>query len=257
MALIRSWVLEAWGILQGAWGIMKMNRKRMLLFLLAGTGLVCGTLPHDRQLLAGIRQQDAIAEQTGVRGVARAVSYWGDFAGFNVGVFGTLCCFSFVRRSPFFRRLTLAAVIGTLLTGGAANVLRVTTGRARPNSQLPPGFYGPSLSAKKQSFPSAHTATSFGASVPVAVALPPAGIPMLIVSGAVAWSRMENNCHHPSDLMVSMMMSCMFGVPLGLVIRRQQRVRNSRTNQENGLDPAEPGHVESFDVHVAHARDTA
>jgi len=174
----------------------------------------------DLPILASIRFESATSEGERIKTIARVISYWGDFAGFNLFVFAILTCFAFIWRSPFFRRMTVAAVLGTVLTGGIANGVRITAGRARPGSKLEPGFYGPTFSARKQSFPSAHTATSFGASVPVAVAFPPAGIPMLLVSGGVAWSRMQNNCHHPSDVLASLMLSMLFGIPLGLAVRR-------------------------------------
>ena len=203
--------------------MMAVNPRKLLGFTLAGLALIVWLMPQDLALLAQVRHVGDSLESERVRSVARWLSYWGDLAGFNVFVFATLTCFAFVRRSPFFRRLTLAAVLGTVLTGGVVNVIRVSTGRARPGSNVAPGFYGPTLSARKQSFPSAHTATSFGACVPLAVAFPPAGVPLLVVSGGVAWSRMQNNCHHPSDVLTSVLFALVFGVPLGLTVRRMRR----------------------------------
>jgi membrane-associated phospholipid phosphatase len=225
--LLSCWWNDVRWLMRGGWRIAKANSKTIALAALGTICLLCFTIPQESGWLAAIRHNGPSVEHGWVRELARLLSYWGDFAGFNMLVFGTLCVFAFIRRSPFFRRLTIAAVLGTILTGGTANVLRMTTGRARPGSGLAPGFYGPRLSAKKQSFPSAHTATSFGASVPVAVAFPPLGVPMLLVSGGVAWSRMENNRHHPSDVAVSILLASLFGIPLGLMIRRRQRMRGS------------------------------
>lgn len=222
--LAGSWGEDARMLLVGARAIMLANASTVAFCVVAGIVFVCWTMTHDLDWLARIRDQGPLNNREQLRTAARFLSYWGDFAGFNMLVFGALCCFAFVRRSPFFRRMTIAAVLATCLAGGVANLVRVTSGRARPGSHLAPGFYGPSLSAKKHSFPSAHTATAFGASVPVAVAFPPAGVPMLAVSGAVAWSRLENNCHHPSDVLASVMLSCLLGIPLGLAIRRSHRV---------------------------------
>jgi len=204
--------------------LLVANRWKLLGFVLLGVALIAWLMPQDLVLLAQLRHVGDSLESERIRSLARWLSYWGDLAGFNMLVFGTLACFAFVRRSPFFRRLTIAAVLGTVLTGGVVNVIRVTTGRARPGSNVAPGFYGPTLSARKQSFPSAHTATSFGACVPLAVAFPPAGVPLLVVSGGVAWSRMQNNCHHPSDVLTSVLFSLVVGVPLGLAVRRMQHV---------------------------------
>ncbi len=213
---------DAAALIRGLWRMLRLNRWKVLCLLLGGAGLILHMFPYDLEWLAFIRQDAPTAEGAQLRAAAQSLSYWGDFAGFNTIIFVTLGCFAFVRRSPFFRRMTMAAVLGTLLTGGLANVLRVSTGRARPASHLVPGFHGPSLSAKKHSFPSAHTATAFGMSVPVALAFPPAGVPMLLVSSGVAWSRMQNNCHHPSDVVTSILLSALFGVPLGLMVRRSR-----------------------------------
>jgi membrane-associated phospholipid phosphatase len=244
-ALLACWWAEARWMVLGAWRIMKSDRRKIFFCMLAGGGMLGLMFSRDLEWLAAIRHLTSKNDQA--HALARHLSYWGDFAGFNLFVFGTLSCFAFVRRSPFLRRMVIAAVLGTLLTAGTANILRATTGRSRPGSGLAPGFYGPSLSARKQSFPSAHTATSFGASIPVAVAFPPAGVPMLLVSGGVAWSRMENNRHHPSDVMLSIMLSCVFGIPLGLVIRRQRRTKQSSLDQHHHLHPTEAGDVEPFD----------
>jgi membrane-associated phospholipid phosphatase len=221
--LLACWWADVVCLFRSACAIVAANRWKLLAFALLGVALIVWLMPQDLALLAQVRYVGDSVESERVRSLARWLSYWGDLAGFNVFVFATLACFAFVRRSPFFRRLTLAAVMGTVLTGGVANVVRVTTGRARPGSNVAPGFYGPTLSARKQSFPSAHTATSFGACVPLAVAFPPAGVPLLAVSGGVAWSRMQNNCHHPSDVLTSVLLALAFGVPLGLTVRRMRR----------------------------------
>lgn len=221
--ILVCWWADVLSLCRSARAMLLANRWKLLGFVLAGFAMIAWLMPQDLTLLAQVRHVGDSVESERVRSVARWLSYWGDLAGFNVFVFATLTCFAFVRRSLFFRRLTIAAVMGTVLTGGVANVIRGTTGRARPGSNMAPGFYGPTLSARKQSFPSAHTATSFGACVPLAIAFPPAGVPLLVVSGGVAWSRMQNNCHHPSDVLASMLLSLVFGVPLGLTVRRMRR----------------------------------
>jgi membrane-associated phospholipid phosphatase len=225
--MLACWWADVVCLLRSARAMLMANRWRLVSFVLLGGALIAWLIPQDLALLAQVRLVGDSVESERVRSLARWLSYWGDLAGFNVFVFATLIGFAFVRRSPFFRRLTLAAVLGTVLTGGVVNVIRVSTGRARPGSNVAPGFYGPTLSARKQSFPSAHTATSFGACVPLAVAFPPAGIPLLVVSGGVAWSRMQNNCHHPSDVLTSVLLAFGFGIPLGLTVRRMQQAQLS------------------------------
>jgi membrane-associated phospholipid phosphatase len=74
------------------------------------------------------------------------------------------------------------------------------------------------------------------------VALPPVGVPMLIVAAGVSWSRMQNNRHHPSDVLASIAMAFFFGVPLGIVVRRMRRAelqsRRIKTTTSVQLDLA-------------------
>lgn len=199
-------------------------------------------MPEDLELLQIIRKVGAGNRLEWMHRVALELSYWGDFMGFNMLVFLGLGLTARVRKSLFFRRLVVAAVIGTVSCGTIANLSRVLTGRSRPSDKGVHGFHGPSFAASRQSFPSAHTATAFGASVPVAVAFPPVGVPMLIVSAGVSWSRMHNNRHHPCDVLASIVMAVFFGVPLGVVVRRMRRAelqsRRIKTTTSVQLDLA-------------------
>lgn len=232
-------------------GLMLMKRSRAWLashrFYLWAYVCICAPavvmlMPVDLELLQMIRQDAPGSRMLWVNRVALELSYWGDFMGFNMLVFLGLGLTARLRKSLFFRRLVVAAVIGTVSCGMIANVSRLMTGRSRPSDKGQHGFHGPSLAARRQSFPSAHTATAFGASVPVAVALPPVGVPMLIVSAGVAWSRMQNNRHHPSDVLASIAMAFCFGVPLGIVVRRMRRAelqsRRIKTTTSVQLDLA-------------------
>jgi membrane-associated phospholipid phosphatase len=203
-------------------------------------------MSFDLELLQRIRY-DTVGNRTmWLHRAALQLSYWGDFMGFNMMVFLGLGLIARLRKSLFFRRLVVAAVIGTVSCGMIANFSRLLTGRSRPSDKGPHGFHGPSFASSRQSFPSAHTATAFGASVPVAVALPPVGVPMLIVSAGVSWSRMHNNRHHPSDVFTSIAMALFFGVPLGIVVRRMRRTERQRrrikttTSVQLDLAPLKP-----------------
>ncbi len=225
---------------------LALRRKSVCAYLIACSVAVIALMPFDLSLLHLIRQENVVTGWSHVNQVAQALSYWGDFMGFNMLVFVGLGMTARIRRSLLFRRLVIAAVIGTVTCGAVANVTRLLSGRSRPSSKATPGFYGLSFSSSLQSFPSAHTATAFGVSVPLAVALPPVGVPMLLISAGVSWSRMQNNRHHPSDVLASVLLSLFVGVPLGVVVRRMrrselQRRRKSRTDSvQLDLAPLKP-----------------
>lgn len=239
---LTQWWIDALMIIKRSRVFVSSRPGLFSVFLLVSIMLVPCTMISDLELLSMIRSQGAATAVKSLHKAAQELSYWGDFLGFNLTVFVMLGFTARVRCSPLFRRLVIVAVIGTTATGGLANVCRTLTGRARPSHKGQPGFYGPTLKSSLQSFPSAHTATCFGASLPVAVALPPVGIPMLLVSGGIAWSRMYNNQHHPADVLTSVLLSIFFGLPLGLVVRRMHHSsiheRRLKTTTSHQLDLA-------------------
>jgi membrane-associated phospholipid phosphatase len=202
--------------------------RTLACLLLACAAVTLLLMRNDLALLDMIRHEGNGTVTHLVCESARFLSYWGDFLCFNVLVFGSLGAAAILHRSLFLRRVLIASVISTMVCGGMANVCRLMTGRGRPAYPEEAGFHGPSFRSRRQSFPSAHTATAFGAAVPVAVALPPVGVPLLIVSAGVSWSRMQNNRHHPSDVFVSLCLTVLVGLPLGIVVRRMRRVELQR-----------------------------
>lgn len=180
--------------------------------------------PHDLALL-GVLQSE---KSRPLYVAARWLSRWGDFLGFNLIVLLGIFAGSLLFRSRFLRLVVVASFLGATFTGGTANVCRFMLGRARPSARVAPGFYGPSFGARFHACPSGHTATAFGGSIPIAVALPPVGIPLMLTAGGIAWSRMHNNAHHPTDILLSSSLALLYGVPLGLLARRMRRHRRFR-----------------------------
>lgn len=196
--------------------------------------------PHDLECLAWLQQAKSAGKMVPIKKMAQALSYWGDFLGFNMIVLlGVFSC-SLLYRSRFLRLVVVASLLGSLFTGGSANVIRALIGRARPSAKVAPGFYGPNLQAQLHSCPSGHTATAFGGSIPVAVALPPVGVPLMITAGCIAWSRMYNNAHHPTDIVISMALASVFGIPLGLLARRMRRYPALRLQKYAALSSRKP-----------------
>jgi membrane-associated phospholipid phosphatase len=113
-------------------------------------------------------------------------------------------------------RVIAAAMIASTLAGIVANASRLTTGRTRPKEspRIEQGFYGPWHDGRilvgdpaYNSFPSGHTATAFGLAAVIFFACPAAGIFALAGAGLVAWSSIAMGAHHPSDVMVSVIVS--------------------------------------------------
>lgn len=146
--------------------------------------------------------------------LARNLSYFGDFLGFNVTLFVGLQVAGWSLRSRRLVRLAVASLLCACLAGAMANVTRTIVGRPRPSTAMTDGLYGPSLDGSMHSLPSAHTATAFGAALPVLMSEPLIGTPLTVFAAGVSWSRVHLERHHVTDIFVSMILAAVFSVPL-------------------------------------------
>jgi membrane-associated phospholipid phosphatase len=97
------------------------------------------------------------------------------------------------------------------LTGLAATILRVLTGRTRPgNHDVPQGFYGVWHAGhwiigqfKFSAFPSGHAAAAVGLAAAAWLVHRGWGAVMAVYALAVMWSRIALECHHLSDVTAS------------------------------------------------------
>lgn len=71
------------------------------------------------------------------------LSEYGDFLGFNALLTIGLYVAGRMQKSRLMRVLALASFLGTCFSGGTANILRATLGRARPNSKHSMDFMVP------------------------------------------------------------------------------------------------------------------
>lgn len=227
-----SWVVTIAG---EVWAVWRRNRVKCVVFVL-GVFSLClfGLAPVEGVWLKWLAKWRAMTELAWVGDLSWALSEYGDFLGFNGGVWLLIYGLALLRRSRFLRLLIVGSFLGTVMTGGVANVLRPLVGRARPNAKVEPGFYGPQLAAKFHSFPSGHTATAFGGAIPVMVAAPRMGWPLMVMATAIAGSRLYNRAHHPSDVLFSIAMAIVIGVPIGLGVRR---LRRRQEQQQAGRPP--------------------
>jgi membrane-associated phospholipid phosphatase len=158
----------------------------------------------------------------GKKAAAEWIGSTGDELGFNLGAFAILWITGRLARRPHWQRAAMASLAAMVIAGLLCNVLRPTLGRPRPSTQaklqVPDtlsfgrGFAG---GHAYQSFPSAHTATAFGTATAVLVACPPAGMPLMACAGAMAWARMVQNAHHPSDVVAGAALGLLVGVAAG------------------------------------------
>jgi membrane-associated phospholipid phosphatase len=117
---------------------------------------------------------------------------------------------AWVKKRPLMLRLVAMAMIASTFAGAAANTLRLTTGRTRPNNtQVEPGWYGLRHEGrfllgknKFSSFPSGHTATAFGFFAVLAFRRKRHTILWFVPAVLMGASRMVIDSHYLSDVCV-------------------------------------------------------
>lgn len=120
----------------------------------------------------------------------------------NAGIFWILLAIVFLL-NPKMRRVGVMGLLALLLSVLVNNLLlKNIVARTRPYEVIE----GLSYLGKRPSdfsFPSGHTAASFAAAAAFYRGLPRrTGIPLLIVAGLIAFSRIYLGVHFPSDVLV-------------------------------------------------------
>lgn len=152
---------------------------------------------------------DAVREGggRGWRGTARFLSRYGDFPWLlGGGLLGLAFCLLTKRRD--WARILTSMLLAGVVAGLASNLIKLGSGRVRPRvDHIEHGWYGPihrgewvSLQHDYQGFPSSHAACAFGFFVPLFLSRRRAGSVGLLLAAGVAWSRVQLNAHHISDV---------------------------------------------------------
>jgi undecaprenyl-diphosphatase len=158
--------------------------------------------------------------------LAQGLSVWGDYPTGTLIIAVGLVLAGWAMRREGWRTAGVACLLAASAAGLEATAVRIATGRPRPDVKMADGLYGPRFDKRALpardflSFPSAHSATSFGTAGALVVALPPVGIPVLLGAGGVGWSRLYKSCHYPSDVWVGAWVGLLNGVVFGLAARR-------------------------------------
>lgn len=161
-----------------------------------------------------------------LRDVARRFSTHGDFR-LPIEFFLFLVIAGVWKKRSDWRRLGLAILLAASFAGAVATTVRVATGRPRPSAHVADHFGGPEFrDHKRQSFPSAHAATSIATATVVLCGTGSVGVPFFLLSLGVPWARVYMHDHYLSDITVGGLVGIWFGLALGLPVRSRRR-RNS------------------------------
>lgn len=215
---------EAWALFKEASDWFQRHSGWLLLGL-SGSALAIALFiyPNDQTWLTLVRASRQSAHGKMLSSLAGSLSLAGDFQRLNAGLVLGFVILARMTHKQRWRRLAMVCLLSAALSGLAAVSMRFMLGRARPIARMNGGFYGPDLRTDYQGCPSGHTATAFGAAVPLVIADPLVGVPVIALASGVAWSRLYLNKHYPTDIAAGLWVAIMFGIPFGWVARRGNR----------------------------------
>lgn len=182
--------------------------------------MAAGFAGLDRPVLESVRAGAGVAWKP----AAQFLSRFGDFP-FLLGA-GVVALALFRRAGRRDRaRIVVAMLLAGILAGFVSNATKLATGRVRPRVEnVEHGWYGPqhegrwvSLQHAFQAFPSSHAACAFGFFYPLFLSRRLAGAIGLLAAAAVAWSRVQLNAHHISDVAAG----ALIGVVVGWLVWRR------------------------------------
>jgi len=168
---------------------------RWCLIFLGAAALLVATFYLD----AGSRDWMTRHQNVSVRTFMQLVSRYGDWPE-HILLGLILAGVAYWRGSKRWMRIFAAMILACALAGIGARVVKVATGRARPNVQTEAGWNGPRVSARYNAFPSGHTAASTAFFATLAFASWRIGLGFLAIPLLIAFSRMYVAVHYLSDV---------------------------------------------------------
>jgi len=185
-----------------------------LLAILALALMLAGFAFWDQPVLEAVR---AGAGKEYVH-LARGLSFYGDFP-WLLGVGLAALALVLRLRQRQWARILTAMLLAGIAAGLLSNIIKLGAGRVRPKvERIEHGWYGPShdgewvaLQYDFQGFPSSHSACAFGFLVPLFLSRRRLGILGLLAASAIAWSRVQLNAHHVSDVAAGILLGVAAG----------------------------------------------
>jgi membrane-associated phospholipid phosphatase len=195
------------------------------LFSFAAGLALLASFYFDASAQAWIAQHQSVE----MKNFMRSVSWLGDWpAHMMLGL--TFLTLAYWRRNQRWMRILAAMILAFALAGAAARVIKISTGRARPDIQTEAGWNGPRFSSRYNAFPSGHTATSTAFFATLAFASWRIGLAFLVVPLLIALSRMYVGAHHLSDVVGAALIGIVIAY---VVVRWIPIIRNPQSEIRN------------------------
>jgi membrane-associated phospholipid phosphatase len=213
---------DVYRLLLHARDFVRDYRRNIALFLITGALVTLAVGQTDY----AVRDYYAPFQQSEYRKVAVAIRRLGDSRDALLYC-GLLYALGAWRGRRSWRVYAAATLLGACLAGLTVNVIRISTGRARPHTGRT-DWIGPTLfQYRMQSFPSGHTGTSIGMSSTLIQLFPVLGVPAFAGSLAVGWASIAAHKHYPSDVAGAVTIGLLSGVTCAAAARRRVRELNA------------------------------
>lgn len=222
-------ISESKYLLSQAYHLACRWKYQILTSIICIAALTIALFPYDKFFLSSF----LVKENSPAENAARALSLWGDFqTGTCIAVL-LLFLAGKIFKKEYWRRVAIACFLAASLAGITVNCISFAAGRPRPYVKIEDRFYGICKSYSFHSFPSGHSATSFGTATMLSVAFPPLAIPALLTASSIAWSRMALNRHYPSDILAGSFIGILCGILLGAAARSEQKITGDTKRQSS------------------------
>jgi len=153
---------------------------------------------------------------------------------YPAALFGGFYIYGLATQDLRARQIALGGLEAFVMAGVTIQILKQLTHRHRPYQENPPdpkAWDGPLSSWEYTSFPSGHTSTAFALAALISSVYKDhvwVGIVSYTLATGVAWSRVYDNKHWPSDVF--------FGAALGFAIGKTvYHVMQGKTNLSLGI----------------------
>jgi undecaprenyl-diphosphatase len=206
---------------------IRANRAARRWFLISAGAVVL--LLASFYLDAGAQAWMADQQSTGVRNFMEAVSWYGDWPG-HIALGLVLMGIAYWRGNRRWVRIFAVMIVACALAGVVTRVVKISTGRARPNVQTEVEWKGgPQFNPRYNSFPSGHTASSTAFFATLALACGRIGLGVMTIPLLIAFSRMYVGAHHLSDIVAA----ALIGVITAYFVARRMFPKSEKRELEN------------------------
>jgi membrane-associated phospholipid phosphatase len=139
------------------------------------------------------------------------------------GIFLVIAAISalYWRRPAIF----LYVLVGALVADGLSFVLRYAIGRERPPLAYPDNPVPLVRLPGNPAFPSGHAATSFACAALLAWLTPLPKIPLFVLAGLIAFSRVYVGVHYPLDAIGGALLGLVVATALRRLVEARRRSR--------------------------------